>query len=291
MTVDTRPTADAPVPTSAPVPGALPNAPQDGLRWIDIVGPLVGFVLFIGLWWLMHAWGMRALFDKPSFLLPSPATVVDRSYLDEAVRGDMLQALWWTAGVALTGLAISIVLGMLLAVVMAQANWVERSVWPYLIAAQAVPILAIAPLIGNIFGFGFGSRVLVCVIISIFPIVSNTLFGLLSADPSQHDLFTLKGASRLVRLTKLQLPSALPAIFTGFRIAAGLSVIGAVVGELFFRKGGKGIGILMEQYRSRTLWPQTYGALILSSILGILVFVFFGWLSRLVIGRWHETTR
>ena len=69
--------------------------------------------------------------------------------------------------------------------------------WPYLIAAQAVPILAIAPLIGNIFGFGFGSRVLVCVIISIFPIVSNTLFGLLSAEPSQHDLFTLKGASRL----------------------------------------------------------------------------------------------
>ena len=101
----------------------------------------------------------------------------------------------------------------------------------------------------------------------------------------------MKRASRLVRLTKLQLPSALPAIFTGFRIAAGLSVIGAVVGELFFRKGGKGIGILMEQYRSRTLWPQTYGALILSSILGILVFVFFGWISRLVIGRWHETTR
>ena len=68
-------------------------------------------------------------------------------------------------------------------------------------------------------------------------------------------------------------------------------MIGAVVGELFFRKGGKGIGILMEQYRSRTLWPQTYGALILSSLLGIAVFVFFGWLSKLVIGRWYEPTR
>ena len=92
-----------------------------------------------------------------------------------------------------------------------------------------------------------------CVIISIFPIVSNTLFGLLSAEPSQHDLFTLKGASRWTRLRKLQLPAAMPAIFTGFRIAAGLSVIGAVVGELFFRKGGKGIGILMEQYRRARL--------------------------------------
>ena len=97
---------------------------------------------------------------------------------------------------AILGLSISIVLGMTLAVLMAQATWVERSLWPYLIAAQAIPILAIVPLIGNIFGFGFGSRVLVCVIISIFPIVSNTLFGLLSAEPSQHDLFTLKGASR-----------------------------------------------------------------------------------------------
>ncbi len=79
-----------------------------------------------------------------------------------------------------------------------------------------------------------------CVIISIFPIVSNTLFGLLSAERSQHDLFTLHNASRRTRLRKLQLPAALPAIFTGFRIAAGLSVIGAVVGELFFRARQQG---------------------------------------------------
>lgn len=260
-------------------------------RWIDVAGPAAGFAAFVGLWWLAHAWIIETVFDKPKFLIPSPATVVDRSYLAATPRGDMLQALGWTAVVSLTGLAISIVLGMLLAIVMAQATWIERSFWPYLIAAQAIPILAIVPIIGNIYGFGFGSRILVCVIISIFPIVSNTLFGLLSAEASQHDLFTLKGASRWTRLTKLQLPAALPAIFTGFRIAAGLSVIGAVVGELFFRKGGKGIGILMDQYRSRLLFPQTYGALILSSLLGIAVFVFFGWLSKLVIGRWHESTR
>ena len=83
----------------------------------------------------------------------------------------------------------------------------------------------------------------------------------------------------------------LPAIFAGFRIAAGLSVIGAVVGELFFRRGSKGIGILMDQYRSRNMYPLTYGALILSSLLGIAVFVFFGWLSKIAIGKWHETSR
>jgi len=265
--------------------------PEDGRKWLDIVAPILGFVVFIGLWWGMHEWGMRALFDKPPFLLPSPPTVIKEAFLDSTQRRNLLQGLGWTTLVSFVGLTVSIIVGMSIAVLMAQASWAERTIWPYLIVAQAIPILAIAPLLGNIFGFGFGTRVLVCVIISIFPIVSNTLFGLLSADASQHDLFTLRGASRATRLLKLQLPAASPAIFTGFRIAAGLSVIGAVVGELFFRQGGKGIGIVMEQYRSRTQFPETYGALILSSLLGIAVFLIFGWLARLVIGRWHESTR
>lgn len=278
------------------VDGALPdpssaNDDRRSGRWINIGGPMFGFAVFVGFWYLMHYWLLENVFDKPRFLVTAPHRVVKESFLDADTRGDMLYALGWTALIALIGLAVAIVLGMTLAIVMAQATWIERSFWPYLIAAQAVPILAIVPILGNIFGFGMGTRVVVCVIISIFPIVSNTLFGLLSADPSQHDLFTLRRAGRWTRLTKLQLPAALPAIFTGFRIAAGLSVIGAVVGELFFRRGGKGIGILMDQYRSRTLFPQTYGALILSSLLGIAVFVFFGWLSKLIIGRWYESTR
>ena len=258
---------------------------------IGIVGPILGLCLFVGFWYLMHYWGLRNLFDKPSFLIPTPHRVVNDSFLESVPREAMLKGLGWTTLVALAGLVISIVIGMTLAVLMAQAVWLERSCWPYLIAAQAVPILAIVPIIGSIFGFGFNARILVCVIISIFPIVSNTLFGLLSAERSQHDLFTLHHAPRRTRLLKLQLPAAMPAIFTGFRIAAGLSVIGAVVGELFFRRGSKGIGILMDQYRSRSMYPQTYGALLLSSLLGIAVFVFFGWLGNLVIGRWHESTR
>ena len=255
------------------------------------VGPLIGLAFFVGLWYAMHYWVLENVLDKPNFLVPAPHRVIRESFLESLPREQMITALGWTTLVALLGLTVSIVLGMSLAVLMAQAKPVEQAFWPYLIAAQAVPILAIVPIIGVVLGFGFWSRILVCVIISFFPIVSNTLFGLLGAERSQHDLFTLQGASRWTRLTKLQLPGALPAIFTGFRIAAGLSVIGAVVGELFFRKGGKGIGILMDQYRSRTMYPQTYGALLLSSVLGIAVFVFFGWLSKLVIGRWHEQTR
>ncbi|MGH9134140.1 MAG: ABC transporter permease [Ilumatobacteraceae bacterium] len=256
-----------------------------------MLGPALGLALFIGLWYLMHYWALETLFDKPRFLITAPHRVVEDAFIASSPRTQMLKGLGWTTLVALAGLCISIVVGMLLAVVMAQATWLERAFWPYLIAAQAVPILAIVPIIGVIFGFGFPSRILVCVIISIFPIVSNTLFGLLSAERSQHDLFTLHHASRSTRLLKLQLPAALPAIFTGYRIAAGLSVIGAVVGELFFRRGSKGIGILMDQYRSRTQYPLTYGALVLSSLLGIAVFVFFGWLGHAIIGRWHESTR
>ncbi|MBA3605895.1 MAG: ABC transporter permease [Acidimicrobiia bacterium] len=294
--IDTTSTAEDAHPAatieSAQLSGLGPAAPAErDRRWINVVGPLVVLGAVIGVWYLLHYWALESLFDKPGFLVTEPHRVVKESFLDGPTRSAMFRALGWTAVVSMVGLGVSIVLGMTLAVLMAQATWVERSFWPYLIAAQAVPILAIVPILGNIFGFGMGTRVVVCVIISIFPIVSNTLFGLLSAEPSQHDLFTLKRAGRLTRLRKLQLPAAMPAIFTGFRIAAGLSVIGAVVGELFFRRGGKGIGILMDQYRSRTLYPQTYGALILSSLLGIAVFVFFGWVSKLVIGRWHESTR
>ena len=256
-----------------------------------VAGPLIGLAVFVGIWYLMHYWVLENVFDKPSFLITQPHRVIQDSFFDSVPRDQMLTGLGWTTMIALIGLGISIVLGMAIAVLMAQSTLLEGAFWPYLIAAQAVPILAIVPILGSIFGFGYGSRILVCVIISIFPIVSNTLFGLLSADKGMHDLFTLHHASRATRLFRLQFPAALPAIFAGFRIAAGLSVIGAVVGELFFRRGSKGIGILMDQYRSRSQYPLTYGALILSSLLGIAVFVFFGWLSKRAIGKWHETSR
>ncbi|MEM8904828.1 MAG: ABC transporter permease subunit [Actinomycetota bacterium] len=197
-------------------------------------------------------------------------------------------ALWLTTKVALVGLAFAIVLGGLVAMLMSQAKWVEKAFFPYLIALQAVPILALVPLIGVIWGFGFNARVIVCVIIAFFPIVANSLFGLLSAKRAHHELFTLHGAGPVTRLWKLMLPAALPAAFTGFRIAAGLSVIGAIVGDFFFRRGEAGIGSFLDAYASRLQYEELYGAIILSSVLGIVVFAFFGWLARRVTGSWHS---
>lgn len=256
------------------------------------IGPFVVFLLFLAFWEFMHRWGMENLLDKRASLLPSPVTVVDQAFLESVVRRQLLEGLWWTTYAAFVGLMISIVVGITLAVLMAQAVWAERSIYPYLVALQATPVLAIVPIIYSVFGGGMSSRIYVVVMISIFPIVTNTLFGLTSVDASQHDLFTLRNASRRTRLFKLQFPAAMPAIFTGYRISAGLAVIGAIVGEQFFRQGQKpGIGIVMEQFRQKLRYPQMYGGLIVASLLGIIVFFIFSWLGRLVVGHWHETTR
>lgn len=269
-----------------------PSLSTRGFRWSSIVGPLVTLTVFLAFWEYMHRDGMRRFFDKPGFLLPSPVTVIDQSFFDATVREQMVRGLGWTTFAAVTGLAIAIVLGIALAVLMAQADWIEKSMYPYLVALQAIPVLAIVPLILSVFGGGIGSRIFVCVMISIFPIVTNTLFGLTSVDPAQHDLFTLRNASRSTRLMRLQFPSAMPAIFTGFRISAGLAVIGAVVGEQFFREGQKpGIGVIMEQFRQKARFPQVYGGLMVAAALGIAMFFLFGLLGKLVVGHWHETSR
>jgi NitT/TauT family transport system permease protein len=267
---------------------ATPAAPtRSGASRAVVWGPpLLVLALVIGAVYLLHYF---AFTPKRRFMLPAPHEVFREAFLDSAVRRDLFAALGLSAQVAFTGLVIAIIVGFVLAVVMSQAKWLERSLFPYAVIIQTIPILAIVPLIGLYLDFGFTARVVVCVIIALFPIINNTLFGLQSADPGQHDLFTLHGASRWTRLVKLQLPAAMPAIFSGLRIAAGLSVIGAVVGDFFFKQGEPGIGILIDVYRARLQNPEMYAAVILASLLGVVVFWGFGLLSRLAVGRWHET--
>lgn len=266
-------------------------APAGRATMKERLGPIGVFVGFIGLWYLISGWAIEAVFNKPKFLVPPPHEVIQDSFFGTAkIRNEMFKGVLLSAEVAFLGLLIAIVIGMALAVLMSRARWIEKSLFPYAVALQAVPILAFVPLIGSFLGFNFTARVFVCIVISLFPIIANTLFGLLSAEAGQHDLFTLHGAGKLKRLLKLQLPAALPSIFTGFRISAGLSVIGAVVGDFFFRQGEAGIGRLIDVYRARNDNPQMYGAVILAALLGIVVFWLFGQLSRVAVGRWHEVT-
>lgn len=252
-------------------------------RWLP---PVLVFVAVLGVW---YAISLNIHPDR-QFLLPTPNEVIDVGFLNQDNLFEVLEGLLWTFRVSMSGLLIAIALGMTSAILMSQAKWIETSFYPYAVIIQTVPILAIVPLVGLWLGFGFASRVVVCVIISIFPIITNTLFGMQSAPASFHDLFTLHRAGRLTRMFKLQLPNALPAIFAGFRISAGLSVIGAIVGEFFFRKGIPGLGRLLDLYRARLLTEQLFTALVFSSLLGILVFWGFGLIGKLAVGKWHETT-
>lgn len=248
--------------------------------------PALLLAAVIGVWYLVS---YRVLDPQRRFLLPPLHDVVEVAFLDRGNLEVLLRALALTAGVAMAGLAIAIVLGVGLGVLMSQARWVERAVYPWAVVLQTIPILALVPLIGFWFEFGLFSRVLVCVLIAVFPITSTTLFGLRGVDRADHDLFTLYGAGRAARLAKLQWPAALPAIFAGLRISAGLAVIGAIVGDFFFKQGEPGIGVLMEVYRQGLRSEQLFGAVILSSLLGLVVFWLFGWLSRRAVGSWHET--
>jgi NitT/TauT family transport system permease protein len=256
-------------------------------RWLATWGPpAVVLVAFVAVW---YGVSYLLLDERRRFLVPPPHDVVRVSFLDPFNLRDLLDALWLSTRVAFTGLAIAIVGGVVLAVAMNRAKWVERSLYPYAVLTQTIPILAMVPLFGFWFGFGSFSRVLVVVLFCIFPIVANTLFGLQSVDQEHHDLFTLHGASRLTRLWKLQFPTALPSIFTGLRISAGLAVIGAIVADFFFKQGNPGIGILIDRYQSRLQSEQMVAAIILSSLLGIVVFWFFGFLAHRVVGGWHES--
>ena len=246
------------------------------------------FVVALGIWY-----GVSYLLLDPQrrFLVPPPHEVVRVGFLDPYSLQELLDALWLSARVAFIGLFIATVLGMVLAVAMSQARWIERSLYPYAILTQTIPILAMVPLFGFWFGFGYVSRVLVVILFAIFPIIANTLFGLQSVEQDHHDLFRLHQAGRLTRLWKLQLPAAMPSIFTGLRISAGLAVIGAIVADFFFKQGEPGIGILIDLYRSRLQSEQMFAAIILSSLLGVVVFWLFGFLARRVVGAWHQSAR
>jgi len=260
----------------------------------DFAGPIVVFALFIGVWYLLS---MRLLPPQKRFLLPTPHRVVEEGFLTWSAgeqRGlrPILRSLWDSIKIAVIGLGITIVVGTALATAMATRRWMERATWPYLVALQSAPILAMTPLIRALIDGITLQRILVVVLIAFFPIVNNTLFGLLSVDKSQHELFTLHGANKLTRLRKLQFPAAMPNIFVGLRISAGLSVIGAVVGDFYFRQGGVvGIGAQIDIYRGRLWGAELITAIIMASVFGLVVFILFGLLSKAAIGKWHTTTR
>jgi NitT/TauT family transport system permease protein len=288
MSVDTRVPGVAPDSVPGATPAAIPRPRRRRGGWLaKLVPPVLTFGIFIGIWYLVS---LVFLDEDRRFLLPPPDAVVRESFGDPFIRTDILRALGLSAWISLLGFVIAVVLGMALGIVMSQERWVERSLYPYAVVLQCIPTLALVPVIGFWFDFGLTARLIVTVMIAIFPVISATFFGLRAAERGQHELFTLHRAGRLTRLWKLQLPAALPAILTGFQVSATLAVVGAVVGDFFFKQGDPGIGALIDLYRARVQSEELFGASAAACLLGVAAFSLFGLLSRTVTGGWYGTS-
>lgn len=254
---------------------------RDGLALL--LPPFVTLLAIIAAWNFV-SWKML----KPNrrWLLPSPNTVLHSGYSHADVRTQLFNALGVTAETAMIGLAIAVVIGVGLAMLMIQARWLERAIQPVAVVLQTTPLPVITPLFGFWWGYDLPSRLVVVVLIALFPIIVNTLDGLHQADPTMHDLLTLHRAGRGARLLKLQMPAALPNFFTGLRIAGTNAVIGSVVADFFFKQGQPGLGILVDVYRQQVRIDQALATALLAILLGAAVFGFFSILRHFVVGRW-----
>jgi NitT/TauT family transport system permease protein len=287
MTIDETTATSVPVDAMTPPPGSIDSRRAGGIPVAKIIGPIGVFGLIIGAWYFVSG---VVLDPQQQFMFPLPHDIA-KAFFDVDNIKELGQALRWTTEEALIGLAFSCVGGIGLAVLMSRAKWIEQSIYPWAVVLQTVPVLALTPLLSFFFGFSLTARVIVCFLISFFPMISNTLFGLHSADRGMHDLFTLHHASWFTRMRKLQFPAALPAIFAGLRVSAGLAVIGAIVGDMFFKQGNAGIGTLLSSYTSYLQGDKLFAAVLLSSAVGILLFLLTGWLSKLVVGKWYHPTK
>jgi NitT/TauT family transport system permease protein len=181
---------------------------------------------------------------------------------------------------------LSTLAGIAVAVGLSSSKTIQNAFYPYAVFFQTVPIIAIAPLLVIWFGYGMRTVIASAFVVSIFPVIANTLSGILSTDPALLDLFRLYGASGRDTLFKLRFPAALPQIFTGLRIASGLAVIGAIVGEFI---GGQGLGSVVDVARTQQRVDKVFAAVLLASVLGLGLFGVINLVSTLTLQRWHAS--
>ncbi len=256
----------------------------------DILAPVGVGILMLTLWEI----GVR-LTNTPPYILPGPILVL-QTLVQE--WGTLFPSLLITVKITLFAFIAAVVSGLLISVLFTQSKWIERSFFPYAVILQTTPIVAIAPLIilwvrqlvpGP--ASTFVSLVICAWLVAFFPILSNTTLGLNSADHNLINLFQLYRASRWQTLRYLRLPSALPYFLGGLRISGGLALIGAVVAEFVAGTGGTSSGlayqILISSFNLQI--PRMFAALLLTTMLGILIFVMLTLLSDRLLRHWHES--
>lgn len=253
-----------------------------------VLPPLVVLAAIVGGWYVL-AYTLDNNFasgDGSALIVPPPHMLFDG--LNEPTIRSIASALGISFATAATGLLAAVAVGIALGIVMSFSRSIETALWPWLVALQVTPIIVLTPIIVRVAGPSFFARVTVTVLISFFPVASNTLYGIRSVPRALHDVFTLSGANRRERLMRLQLPAASPAIFAGLRVSAGLAVIGAVVGDFFFTRGTPGLGRLVVFFFQDTRSGPMFVTSFVAVFLGLGFFLVVALLRKLILSPWNR---
>ncbi|UOQ46601.1 ABC transporter permease [Gracilibacillus caseinilyticus] len=247
------------------------------------LGPIIAFIVFIVAWQVIPS-----LLALQPFIFPKPTDVVNAVIEDWQLLWPAIQI---TVGESVLGFIVSGVIGIMASVLLASSKVLERSIYPYAIVLQTIPVVAVAPIVVIWFGAGFNSIIVISFLIGFFPVISNTLLGLNSVDKNLDDLFTLYNASKWQRMWRLRMPSALPYIMAGLKISCTLSIVGAIVGEYIAGigggKGGLGYSITVAAVQVKT--PYLFACGISAAVLGITFYLLVNLFSHLLLRSWHES--
>lgn len=212
------------------------------------------------------------------YLLPAPSEVA-RALVDD--RKLLLEDAWVTGQEVLLGFALALAVGVAIAVALHISGLLRRAVYPLVVASQAVPVVVIAPILVIWFGFGIAPKLIVIALICFFPIVVNTLDGLRAVDPAQVKMLRTLGADRWALLRRLELPAALPYLFSGAKVAVAVAVIGAVFGELVGSDAGLGHAIQVGM--AQLLTARVFAAVVILSAMAIGLFALVAAAERLAV--------
>ncbi|WP_419887518.1 ABC transporter permease [Neobacillus niacini] len=239
------------------------------MKKVSVYSWLLFILILIG--WEMLAKQMSEL------VLPAPSVVVT-TLIDGLKSGYYTPHILRTSLEIVVGLFLGSLLGILTGVWMGEVEFIRKLFFPYVIASQAVPKLALAPLFILWFGFGMTSKVVITALICFFPLMENTVTAIQYTDPKKVELFRVLGATRWQTLLKLKIPAGLPSIMAGFRVAVVLAVVGAVVGE--FIGGSEGLGALIIASQGMMDTPLMFSVLIIITILGTFLYQIIYFIER-----------
>lgn len=245
--------------------------------------PVTKAVPFIFFVFLLIAWQLIVeKFSVPQYILPAPSEIIQRMIKDYSI-------LYFHTAVTLyesvSGFLFACVIGIAMAMLINISSLVEKIIYPYAVMAKVIPVVAIAPLIMIWFGFGVTPKIFISALVSFFPIVVNTVKGLKSTDPQMVKLMKSLSANPFQIFIKLKVPSSMPYLFAGFKVAITLSVVGAIVGELV--GADRGIGHLIMVAQAYLDTELIFSAIFVSAALGLVLFSLISFLEKSLMS-WYE---